>query len=58
MGQTLNLEVVAEGVETEEQLKFLKSQFCDEAQGFLFGRPMPAEKFGQLLRSNKNFMEF
>ena len=58
MGQTLNLEVVAEGVETEEQLKFLKSQFCDEAQGFLFGRPMPAEEFGQLLHNKKNFMEF
>jgi EAL domain-containing protein (putative c-di-GMP-specific phosphodiesterase class I) len=58
MGQTLNLEVVAEGVETEGQLKFLRSQFCDEAQGFLFGRPMPAEEFGQLLHNKKNFMEF
>ena len=58
MGQTLNLEVVAEGVETEEQLKFLKSQFCDEAQGFLFGRPMPGEELGKLLHSKRNFMEF
>ena len=58
MGQTLNLEVVAEGVETEEQLKFLKSQFCDEAQGFLFGRPMPGEELSKLLNNKKNFMEF
>ena len=58
MGQTLNLEVIAEGVETEEQLKFLKSQFCDAAQGFLFGQPMPAEEFGKLLHDKKNFMEF
>jgi diguanylate cyclase (GGDEF)-like protein/PAS domain S-box-containing protein len=58
MGQTLSLEVVAEGVETQEQLKFLKSQFCDEAQGFLFGRPMPAEEFGKLLHKKRNFLEF
>lgn len=56
MGQTLNLEVVAEGVETEEQLNFLKSQFCDEAQGFLFSRPLPDEEFGELLNDKKNFI--
>ncbi len=49
MGQTLNMEVVAEGVETEEQLNFLKSQFCDEVQGFLFGQPMPSEEFNQVV---------
>jgi len=58
MGQTLNLEVVAEGVETKEQLNFLKSQFCDEVQGFLFGRPMPGEEMGKLLNTKKNFIEF
>lgn len=56
MGQTLNLEVVAEGVETEEQLNFLKSQFCDEAQGFLFSRPLPGEELGELLNDKKNFI--
>ena len=56
MGQTLNMEVVAEGVETEEQLNFLKSQFCDEVQGFLFGRPMPSEELTKLLNTGKSFM--
>jgi diguanylate cyclase (GGDEF)-like protein/PAS domain S-box-containing protein len=57
MGQTLNMEVVAEGVETEKQLNFLRSQFCDEVQGFLFSRPVPGEELTKLLSSRKNFME-
>ena len=56
MGQTLNMEVVAEGVETEEQLNFLKSQFCDEVQGFLLGRPMPSEELTKLLNDKKTFI--
>ncbi|WP_139281313.1 bifunctional diguanylate cyclase/phosphodiesterase [Muricoccus roseus] len=42
MGQSLKLRVTAEGVETEEQLDFLRRQGCDEVQGFLLGRPVPA----------------
>jgi diguanylate cyclase (GGDEF)-like protein/PAS domain S-box-containing protein len=57
MGQTLNMEVVAEGVETEKQLNFLRSQFCDEVQGFLFSRPVPGEELTKLLNSRKNFMK-
>jgi diguanylate cyclase (GGDEF)-like protein/PAS domain S-box-containing protein len=57
MGQTLNLEVVAEGVETQEQLNFLRSQFCNEVQGFLFGQPMSAEEITKLLSDGKNFLK-
>ena len=42
LGHNLGLKVVAEGVESEEQLRFLRSNLCDEAQGFLMGRPVSA----------------
>ena len=42
LGHNLGLKVVAEGVETEEQLRFLRSNLCDEAQGYLMGRPVSA----------------
>ncbi len=40
LGHNLGLKVVAEGVESAEQLRFLRSNLCDEAQGFLMGRPV------------------
>ena len=49
MAHSLNIEVVAEGVETEEQLAFLQSQKCDKIQGYFFSRPVPAEEFRKLL---------
>lgn len=45
LGQSLQLRVVAEGVETVEQFSALKTLGCDEFQGFLFAKPMPAEQF-------------
>ncbi|MFH1059653.1 MAG: PAS domain S-box protein [Pseudomonadota bacterium] len=49
MGRSLNLQVVAEGVETREQLEFLRDNQCDQMQGFLFSRPVPAEEIERLL---------
>ena len=46
----LKLRVVAEGVETEGQLKLLKDAGCDLVQGFYFSRPLPAKDFGELIR--------
>jgi diguanylate cyclase (GGDEF)-like protein/PAS domain S-box-containing protein len=51
MGRSLRLRVVAEGVETREELAFLQSQRCDEAQGYYFSRPVPPLQFGKLLQS-------
>jgi diguanylate cyclase (GGDEF)-like protein/PAS domain S-box-containing protein len=49
MGRSLKLRVVAEGVETQEQLAFLQAHQCDEAQGYYFSRPVLPEKFAKLL---------
>src|SRR5690606_26052822 len=49
MAKALNLEVIAEGVEREEQRACLAALGCDYYQGFLIARPMPADAFGQLL---------
>jgi|GEM_PF-234331 len=49
MAHSLNLRVVAEGVETLEQLAFLRARGCDEAQGYHFSRPVPAAQFAKLL---------
>ncbi len=51
MGKGLNLKVIAEGVESKEQLAFLRAHQCDEAQGYYFSRPLPAEEFASLLLS-------
>lgn len=50
LAHKLNISTIAEGVETEEQLMFLKEEHCDEIQGFLSGKPMPSTLFEELLR--------
>ncbi|MFA6898960.1 MAG: EAL domain-containing protein [Desulfurivibrionaceae bacterium] len=53
LAHSLGMEVVAEGVETEEQLEFLRSRNCAEIQGFLFSPPVPAEAFGAMLLDDR-----
>ena len=45
IAQKMNLKTVAEGVETKEQFKYLKSINCDYIQGYYFSKPIPKEKF-------------
>jgi len=52
LAHTLKLKVIAEGVETQEQLDFLTEQGCHEFQGYFFRRPQAAEDFSRLLRDN------
>jgi diguanylate cyclase (GGDEF)-like protein len=52
MGKTLSLTVVAEGVETQEQLDFLREHSCDEMQGYHFSKPIAPELFADLLRQH------
>ncbi len=52
MVKKLGFETVAEGVETEEQYEYLKKIECDNIQGFLLGKPMPADEIVGLLRQN------
>jgi EAL domain-containing protein (putative c-di-GMP-specific phosphodiesterase class I) len=53
MAHSLDMKVVAEGVETEGQLRFLRAHACDAMQGYYFSRPVPAEVFLELLRDGK-----
>ncbi|OGQ97404.1 MAG: hypothetical protein A2521_08375 [Deltaproteobacteria bacterium RIFOXYD12_FULL_57_12] len=53
LSSSLNLLTVAEGVETAEQLAFLQDGFCQQYQGFLFSKPVPASKLFDLLRAEK-----
>ena len=51
MGHSFGMEITAEGVETEDQLTFLRSLGCDEIQGYYFSRPLPEAEFGDFLKN-------
>jgi len=51
MGRSLNMRVVAEGIQTRDQLEFLRTRRCPEGQGFYFGPPLPAAQLTEILRS-------
>jgi EAL domain-containing protein (putative c-di-GMP-specific phosphodiesterase class I) len=53
MARKMGITTVAEGVETEEQLSFLRESDCDEAQGYLFSRPVTAEAFRELVEAGR-----
>jgi diguanylate cyclase (GGDEF)-like protein/PAS domain S-box-containing protein len=50
MAKSLGVKVIAEGIETEAQLEFLRERGCDEMQGYYFSRPLPSQAFESLLR--------
>jgi diguanylate cyclase (GGDEF)-like protein/PAS domain S-box-containing protein len=52
MAKSLNQRIVAEGIETAEQLAFLRAQQCSEGQGYFFGQPLPAEQFAKVLATS------
>jgi diguanylate cyclase (GGDEF)-like protein/PAS domain S-box-containing protein len=51
MGRSLGLRVIAEGVETQEELAFLQAHDCEQAQGYYFSRPVPPQQFAELLKT-------
>lgn len=53
MAHSIGVRVIAEGVETEAQMKFLTNYHCDEIQGYYFSRPIPASNFTELMRKQK-----
>jgi EAL domain-containing protein (putative c-di-GMP-specific phosphodiesterase class I) len=53
MAKELNMEVITEGVETWEQVKFLQDMECNLVQGFLFDRPMPEAEFEDKIRMHR-----
>ncbi len=57
MAHSLNLKVIAEGVETESELDFLSAHDCDEIQGYLYSRPLAEGGFEKLLASNKTLQD-
>jgi EAL domain-containing protein (putative c-di-GMP-specific phosphodiesterase class I) len=57
LGRALHIDVVAEGVETEEQLEMLISEGCTEMQGYYFSKPAPIENFEKILTERNGRIE-
>ncbi len=57
MAKGLGFKAIAEGVETKQQLEFLQVQQCDQIQGYLFSKPLPAKDFEQLLRKGEILLD-
>jgi EAL domain-containing protein (putative c-di-GMP-specific phosphodiesterase class I) len=53
LGHSLNIPILAEGVETESQLNFLAKEKCDEVQGFLIGKPLPIAAYSHLVNNGQ-----
>ncbi len=53
LAHNLRMRAVAEGVETAEQVQFLRLIHCDSIQGYFFGRPVPEREFAEMLRNGK-----
>jgi len=56
MGKSLNLNVIAEGVESNDQVNFLRNHKCDEMQCYYFSKPIPESEFADLLRNGKGLL--
>lgn len=56
MAKHIEIITVAEGVETYEQLDFLKKTDCDMIQGYIFSKPLPIREFEEVLRENKSIV--
>ncbi|MGF7060181.1 bifunctional diguanylate cyclase/phosphodiesterase [Brassicibacter mesophilus] len=55
LAKSMKLTVTAEGIETQKQFEFLKGRRCDEGQGYLFSKPVPAKNIEEILQSNINY---
>ena len=55
LGKSMDFGLIAEGVETQEQLEFVKAVGCNQAQGFYFSRPVPAAVITEKLLSSRRF---